>query len=130
MYEENDKSLRASWKFDIGVGMLLKAIDKKITLHSERLEHWQRKQEESLTLLREEGIVVDNSIDLNRSTSYNNETVSINPRHRQALTDAQAKVKAHEDKLEDFKRYERAFKYLEAGASLGCTIKDIEFFGL
>ena len=130
MYEINTTNYREVWKFEIVVKVLLKATDKKIALHTERLEHWQRKQEEALASLRAEGIVFDSALDLSRSTSYNNEVVSISPKFKQALSDAQAKVKGHEDKLDDFKRYERAFAYMEADAVLGCTIKDIEFFGL
>lgn len=130
MYDNDDKSRRETWTFSIVVGVLLKAIDEKIAFHSERLEHWKQKQEEALILLRAEGIVLDSTLDLSRTTSYNNETVSINPKYRQALTDAQAKVKAHEDKLKDYERYERALKFLSSDAVLECTIKDIEFFGL
>lgn len=130
MCENTTMNRRDIWAFDIDKDVLFTSIQSKIEFHTERVAHWRGKLEEALTSLREEGIVLESSIDPRRSTGYQHDGVSINPKHRQALSDAQAKVESHEDRLDTYKRFARALQYLEPESVLSCTIKDIEFFGL
>ena len=93
---------RNSWKFSYQADELLKATTAKFEFHTKRNDWWTSKKAEVLSLIRAEGLEIDESVALGYSNTGRNTSVMIRDDLLRDLNECVSKITEHKGKVADY----------------------------
>ena len=105
--------LRNQWKFDYSASEILQATESKLKFHHERLAWWKNKKEDVISMIREEGLEIDENIAMEyispKSRDWGTQ-VTVRDDLRKDLNECLKKLSYHTDLINDYAAWQQVLR--------------------
>jgi hypothetical protein len=130
----SSEKMRTTWKITMPAIDVLAGANEKLSWHKTRLGVWENAREKTKQKIRENGIVIDESVleDMSLTSTYSNSgrapSVTVNAELVRDLNETNSKIVEHKDKVDAFESW---VQFLESAKDdLELTLSDyLYFFG-